>query len=157
MPADRTQDFGSVAIAALLVLFGAVVIWETTTYVDFDSAVFPRTAAIAMVLFCLLYIVLWLAGLIAPRAEETEPGSWPRRIALVASMLATALAMPWLGFVPSALLSFAALTIIAMYEPWTGRRAAIYALVGIAVVIGFYVLFALVLRVPLPAGQIFAG
>jgi hypothetical protein len=45
---------------------------------------------------------------------------------------------------------FAALTVLAMYEPWDGKRATVYTVVGIAIVTGFYVLFAKVFLVPLP-------
>jgi len=159
MPTDRTRDFGSVIIAALILLFGAVVIWDTTTYADFDSAVFPRIVSSVMIAFCLLYMLLWLMGFAGSRTGdgETEDGSWPRRIALVVLMLGGTLVMPWTGFIVSSLATFAALTLIAMYEPWTKLRLIVYPLVGIAVVIGFYVLFGELLRVPLPVGTLFDG
>jgi hypothetical protein len=156
---ERTRDFGSVIIAALILLFGVVVIWDTTTYSDFDSAVFPRIVSSGMIALCLLYIVLWLIGLAGARAGdgETEEGSWPRRVGLVILMLGGTLAMPWAGFILSSLVTFAALTLIAMYEPWTTTRIIVYPLVGIAVVLGFYVLFGELLRVPLPEGTWFDG
>jgi hypothetical protein len=44
-----------------------------------------------------------------------------------------------------------------MYEPWTRLRVIVYPLVGIAVVLGFYLLFGEILRVPLPVGSLFEG
>lgn len=154
MRASFANDIGGVVAAALLALFGALVIRETGTYADFDSAVFPRTVAIVMVALSIGYIVLWLAGFVRP-TPPSEPGSWPRRIGLVAAMLAAAFAMPWTGFIASSLALFAALAVLAMYERWTTARLIIYPLIGVAIVVGFYVLFGQLLRVPLPAGQLF--
>lgn len=156
MATERGRDFGS-PIAAALILIGAVVVLrEATTYVDFDSAVFPRSVAILMIALCLLYIILWLIGFYRS-AEVEEPGSWPRRIGLVLIMLASVLLMPWSGFLLSSLIAFALLTLLAMYEPWTMLRTISYSLVGLAIVIGFYVLFAQFLHVPLPVGTLFTG
>jgi hypothetical protein len=121
--------------------------------------VFPRIVSAGMIAFCLLYIVFWLIGLAGYRtgSDETEEGSWPRCVALVVLMLGGTLAMPWAGFILSSLVTFAALTFIAMYEPWTKMRIIVYPLVGIAVVLGFYVLFGELLRVPLPVGTWFDG
>lgn len=156
MPTRGANDIGSVAVAALILIFGALVIWETTTYADFDSGVFPRTVALVMVALCLLYIVLWLAGL-TRSIPPSEPGSWLRRILLVVLMLVAAFVMPWTGFLLSSIVMFALLTALAMYEPWTAWRAAAYPLIGLAIVIGFYVLFGEFLRVPLPEGRLFGG
>jgi hypothetical protein len=156
MRTDLLRSIGSVVIAALLLICGAVVLWETTTYFDFDSAIFPRTVASLLVALCLIHILLWLMGLAAP-SESAEPGSSPRRIGLVLLMLAGAFAMPWLGFILSALATFGCLTLLAMYEPWTRLRVIVYPLVGIAVVLGFYLLFGEILRVPLPVGSLFEG
>jgi hypothetical protein len=154
MQTSRSSGIGGVIVAALMVIFAAVVIWETTTYADFDSAVFPRTVAIVLIACCLAYIAMWLAGL-TRAAPPAEDGSSPRRVGLVLLMLASAFIMPWAGFVLSSLLLFAALTALAMYERWTPFRLIVYPLVGIAIVIGFYMLFGQLLRVPLPAGQLF--
>jgi putative tricarboxylic transport membrane protein len=154
MRASSATDIGGVAAAALLALFGALVIWDTTSYSDFDSAMFPRTVAMIMIALCIGYIAMWLAGLARP-LPQAESGSWPRRIGLVLTMLAAGFAMPWSGFIASSLALFAVLTVLAMYERWTPARMIVYPLVGIAIVVGFYVLFGQFLRVPLPVGQIF--
>ena len=154
MRTDQPRSIGSVVIAALLLICGAVVLWETTTYFDFDSAIFPRTVASLLVALCLIYIVLWLMGL-TRALDPAEPGSWPRRIGLVLLMLAGAFAMPWAGFILSSLVTFGCLTLLAMYEPWTRLRIIVYPLIGIAIVFGFYLLFGEILRVPLPVGSLF--
>ena len=154
------RDVGTAVVAALMVLFGAAAISDTYSYFDFDSAVFPRTVAIVLILLSLAVLVRWVAqrtGVIgaAPNEAIENGGSWPRRIALVVVMLAAALAMPWVGFLVAALVSFAMLLVIAMHDPWTPARIVVYPLVGLAIVVGFYVLFAELLMVPLPDGRWF--
>jgi hypothetical protein len=84
------------------------------------------------------------------------PGaSTPRRVALVAAMLISTALMPYLGFLISGVAAFAAIMLIAMYDPWTRYRKIVYPLVCVGVVVGFYTMFAKVLLVPLPAGLLF--
>lgn len=154
MPTESRRDTGGAVVAALLVALGCFVIWDTLSYVDSDSAVFPRTFAYVMIASSIAYIVVWLLG----RGEapgELEGGSMIRRVLLVAVMLGGSLAMPWTGFIPAALVVFAALTLVAMYDPWTPYRMAVYPLIGLAMVFGFYYLFSKVLLVPLPTGRLF--
>lgn len=156
MPTDVKKDTGGAVVAACLTALGALVVFDTTTYADSDSAVFPRTFAIVMILASVAYIVTWLMGRGAS-AGEAEAGSMPRRVLLVAIMLGGTLAMPWVGFLAASIPVFAALTLVAMYDPWTKARAVVYPLVGIAIVLGFYVLFKEVLLVPLPTASLFQG
>jgi len=156
MSADNEKDYGGAIMAVLLIAFGVFAVHDTTRYADPDSAVFPRAVAMGLIAIAATYLLMWLLGRAVP-AEYRERGSWLRRIAFITVMLATALAMPWVGFVPAALASFALLMIIAMYDAWTPKRAAIYGLTGLAVVLGFYVLFAKLLQVPLPKGWLFQG
>ena len=158
---ERSADLGTAVVASLLVIFGAAAIWDTFSYADFDSAVFPRMVAGVLILLALSVLVRWVAqrtGAVAmtPTENDESSGSWPRRIALVVVMLAAVLAMPWLGFLVAATVSFGALLVIAMHDPWTPARIVVYSLVGLAIVVGFYVLFAKLLMVPLPAGSYFA-
>jgi putative tricarboxylic transport membrane protein len=63
--------------------------------------------------------------------------------------------MPYVGFLVSGVAAFAAITMIAMYDPWTRYRKIVYPLVCVGVVLGFYTMFAKVLLVPLPVGLLF--
>jgi putative tricarboxylic transport membrane protein len=145
---------GSVVVAALMIAVACVVLWDSTRYTDADSAVFPRTFAVVLIVASLAYIVVWLLGRADPEVPPS-PGSAPRRILLVVAMLAGALAMPMIGFVAAALPVFGALLLVAMYDPWTRFRMVVYPLVGIAVVLGFYYVFQELLLVPLPAARLF--
>ncbi len=153
---DEPTEYGGAIVAILLIAFGVFALYDTTTYADSDSAVFPRTVAIGLIAASALHLLVWLVGQAGP-AVINPPGSWLRRIAFVVVMLLTAFAMPWVGFIPAALVSFALLMTIAMYDRWTLKLIAIYSAVGVAVVFGFYTLFAKFLLVPLPKGWLFQG
>ena len=150
-------DLGGIIVAAALIVLGIVALWDTTNMADADSFVFPRMVAISMIGFCILFIALQM---IAPSLGTNEEagmsgGSNPRRIGLVIAMILAASLMPWLGFLVSGALSFAAIMLLAMYDRWTPFRKLVFPLVGIVVVAGFYVIFAELLLVPLPVGSLF--
>jgi hypothetical protein len=148
------RDLPGSLIAAAFILFGALCWWDTTDMSDPDSYVFPRMVIVLMIAFSLLLILrnLLLGG---GRHHLSTAGSWPRRVGLVAAMLLGALAMPLVGFLPSGIAVFLAIMLLAMYDPWTGYRRVVFPLVGFAIVVGFFVLFSEVLRVPLPLGSLF--
>lgn len=152
MQTDR-RDIGGMVAAAILIAIGAVALYDTTTYSDIDSAVFPRTVAIALMLSAIGYIVYALVR--GERTVRAPGGSYPRRIALVAGMLGAVVAMPWIGFVASGLVAFFCLTLVAMHDPWTPGRMILYPLVGVAIVLGFFALFRYGFLVPLPEGRLF--
>lgn len=148
------RDLGGTLIAIGFILLGALAWWDTTGMADPDSYVFPRTVIILMIAFSLLLILRNLVRGGGRHHRSTE-GSWPRRIGLVAVMIVGALAMPVLGFLPAGAAIFLALLGLAMYDPWTPYRRIVFPLVGLAIVVGFYVLFSEMLRVPLPVGSLF--
>lgn len=154
MPTDPRRDMSAIVVGVLFILLGAVVLHDTTTYVDADSYVFPRTIAITLIVLSLLLVIL-KAVRPGPAAEAPAPGSTPRRIGLVLAMLAASAAMPYVGFLVSGLAAFGAIMALAMYDRWTRRRAVLFGLAGVGIVAGFYGLFAGLLRVPLPVGTVF--
>jgi putative tricarboxylic transport membrane protein len=149
-----SRDLPGTIIAVVFIFLGALAWWDTTDMVDPDSYVFPRTVIALLIAFSLLLILRnLLRG--GGQYHRSTAGSWPRRIGLVAVMMGGALLMPLVGFLPAGVTVFLALMALAMYDPWTRFRALVFPLVGVAVVIGFYVLFSAVLRVPLPLGSLF--
>lgn len=155
MPTEQNiqRDVGGMVVAAVLILLGCLVWWDTLGYADADSFVFPRTVAAAMIVFCIALIVF---NLIKPVAQqENQKGSVLRRTGLVAAMLIAGLLMPVLGFLLSGLISFLCILALAMYDPWTPKRLLVYPLVATAVVLGFHFLFLKVFLVPLPVGSWF--
>ena len=149
------RDTASIVMACLFIVLGSVALWDTTNMMDSDSSVFPRAIAIAMILLSLLLIVQKLVYPAAAKAEADARASTPRRTVLVAVMLLCCGLMPWLGFLISGIATYLLLMLVAMYDTWTPVKKIIYPLIAVAVVLGFYGLFAHLLQVPLPAGVLF--
>ena len=150
MTAKPERDTPGIVVAAAFILTGALFVAESRNLVDADSYVFPVAICIVMITLSLIFII---KGLIAPHPDKDETivtGSTFRRVGLVVAMLASAFAMPFVGFLPAGQGVFAALTLLAMFEPWTPKRLFVYSLTGVATVAAFYVVFAKVFLVPLP-------
>jgi hypothetical protein len=150
MTAKREYDTPGIILAAIFILIAGIFLIESRNLVDSDSYVFPVAICTAMIAFSIIFIV-W--NLLKPHPDKEAtlvPGSTPRRIGLVALMLLSALIMPYVGFLPAGIGVFAALMVLAMFEPWTWKRVMIYVVVCVAVVTGFYVIFDIIFLVPLP-------
>lgn len=146
----RRADFAGAAVAGLAVLAAGAAWRDTMTMVDADSYIFPRAVISAMVFFSVCLIIHSFTRAKAAAAEAG--GSTVRRVLLTGVMLAGAAMMPYAGFMVSGLFVFAVLMCVSMHEPWTRRRMTVYPAAGIAIVTGFYFLFADILLVPLPDG-----
>ncbi len=146
---DSTQrSLGSFIISVLFIIAGIVTLYDTTSYSDLDSKVFPRASAIALIICASVSLIY---GLIKPTAEEGfGHGSWWRRILLVLTMLVSCFAMPYLGFLGATAIAFIGGLIAAMHDQWTIKKVLLYWGSGAVIMIAFYVLFKLVLKVPLP-------
>jgi hypothetical protein len=150
MPAKPERDTPGIILAASFILLAAVFLYDSRNLVDPDSYVFPAAICAVMTVLSICFIVYQLVRPHPDPEATATPGSTVRRVGLVVVMLASAFLMPYAGFILAGLGVFAALTVLAMYEPWDGKRATVYTVVGIAIVTGFYVLFAKVFLVPLP-------
>jgi len=151
------KDLSGMVVAAIFIFIAVVSIWDTTDMTDADSYIFPRAIAISMIGFCILFIVQQMVSPSMGKNDEAgvSGGSTPRRIGLVAAMVISSLLMPWLGFLVSGVLAFGSIMLLAMYDEWTAARRLAFPLIGIAIVVGFYFMFAELLLVPLPVGSIF--
>ena len=150
MPVKREYDTPGIILAAIFILIAAIFLIDSRNLADPDSYVFPAAICSVMIALCIGFIV-W--NLLKPHPDKEAtllPGSTLRRVGLVVLMLASAFIMPYVGFLPAGIGVFAALMVLAMFEPWTWKRALTYALVCVAIVTGFYVIFDIVLLVPLP-------
>lgn len=155
MPSEPRRDYGTIVFAALFVLLGLWVLWQSVGMSPL-GAVFPRTIAIAMVVFsaALIGMHLWRAP--APQTEEPkQPESHLRRAGLVGVMLLWVFSIPIIGFAVTSLIAFLLIIVIANYDPWTPRQGTLYALSALLVVAGFYLLFGYALNVPMPTGILF--
>ena len=150
MSAKPDRDTPGIILAAIFILLGAVFLYDSRSLLDPDSYVFPAAICTTMIVLSIAFII-W--NMVRPQPDPEAaptPGSTPRRVGLVVVMLSSAFVMPYAGFLLAGLGVFAALMMLAMYEPWNPKRAAVYTVAGVAIVTGFYVLFAKVFLVPLP-------
>lgn len=139
---------GTLVVASLFVMVGVITLYDTTTYSDLDAKVFPRAAAIVLILSSLAVI---FAALLRPVHEPGfGQGSWWRRVLLVACMLTACFLMPHVGFLPAGFIAFGGAMVAAMHERWSLQTAAGYTVAGIVIMVGFYALFRFALNVPLP-------
>ncbi len=141
-------SIGSFIVSALFIMVGIVTLYDTMSYSDLDSKVFPRAAAIVLILCSSISLIF---GLLKPTAEEGfGQGSWWRRLLLVLTMLISCFAMPHLGFLGASAIAFIGGLIAAMHDQWTSKKLLLYWGSGALIMIAFYVLFKMVLQVPLP-------
>lgn len=151
------SDMGGIIVSVLMIMIGVIAIWDTTSMIDSDSYVFPRVVAGSMIALSILFIVKQFFIPSMGRNDEagSAGGSHIRRVCLVVAMVVCALLMPLIGFLLSGILAFMAIMMLAMYDEWTVKLRVVFPLVGVAIVGGFYLMFAKLLLVPLPVGVIF--
>lgn len=142
-------DLGAIGIMAAVAITALV----QSAGLGRDAAVFPRTIAIAMLVFCALAALRTLVARIV--TDEPSGGSWPRRIALPLVMLIAAMLVPQIGFLASGLLMGLSLMVVAEYRP---HGATGWLVLGASValaIVAFTLAFRDLLAVPLPAGRLF--
>jgi hypothetical protein len=142
------SNFGSLIVSIFFILAGFLTLYDTQSYTDADSSVFPQAAAILLILCA---SVSTIQNLIRPMADEGfGRGSWWRRLLLVTTMLLTCFAMPYIGFLLAAAISFVGGMIAAMHDRWSLKALIVYLGSGALIMVVFYILFRYVLYVPLP-------
>ncbi len=141
-------QFGSLLISAMFVFIGLITLYDTISYSDRDSQVFPQTVAIILIITA---AISFIARFINPSDEGGfGQGTWWRRILLIVAMFITCFAMPVIGFLLAGIIAFVSGLIAAMHDKWSLKTAFIYGCSGMAVMISFFVLFKFILYVPLP-------
>ena len=147
-PGFGRSNAGSLVIATMLIVVGVVVLIDTAGYADMDSKIFPRAAAVMLILSAAASAALTLTRPV--RVEGWGAGDWWRRGLLVGSMLAAALLMPAIGFLTASVIVFAGGLVAGMHGRWGRREAVLYPLFAAVIAGGFYALFKYALYVPLP-------
>lgn len=143
------RDIAGIAGSAVFIVVGAFAIWGARDFTPLGS-VFPRTIAVAMIVFAAVYIAMALLRPQAP-AAATAGSNW-RRSALIAVLLLWSFLFERIGFLATSVFAYAAILVIANYDRWTPRLAMIYTAVGTVVLGGLYAIFHYLLQVPLPQG-----
>lgn len=144
------RDVASMVACVAFMAAGIAAFSATSDYSSLGS-VFPRTISALMIFFAGLYLVL--AWLKPSGKRQQEGGSTIRRASVIVVMVAWAFAMAPIGFLTSSLIAFALLLVIAHYGRWTPRLALTYAVMAALVLGSLYMLFKVVLQVPLPQGM----
>ncbi|MEN0041504.1 MAG: tripartite tricarboxylate transporter TctB family protein [Pseudomonadota bacterium] len=139
---------GTLIASAFFIFAGVVTLWDTQSYTDRDSQVFPQTVAIVLIICATCALVMTL--LKGDESQGFSTGVWWRRVLLVMSLLVACFAMPYVGFLAAGVLAFVGGLIAAMHDRWTAKAALIYGLSELAVMTAFYTVFRYVLLVPLP-------
>ncbi len=141
------RDTAGVLCAVLLAAIGAASVWAARDFSDL-GAVFPSTVGALMLVLGLLYLVFGITG--KGQSTAALEGSLARRVALALVMLFWVFTLDALGFLVSSALSMGALLWIANYDRWHLRSVTLYGGSALLLLLGFYVLFKVVLGVPLP-------
>ncbi len=139
---------GSLIVSALFVIVGFVTLYDTTSYTDKDSQVFPQTVAVVLIVTA---AISFITRFLKPSDEGGfGRGIWWRRLLLVGTMFLTCFVMPLIGFLPAGIIAFAGGLIAAMHDRWSTKTAVLYWVCGAVIMITFYALFKFVFHVPLP-------
>jgi putative tricarboxylic transport membrane protein len=145
------RDISGIVGSAIFIIVGILAFWGARDFSPLGS-VFPRTMAVAVVVFAAAYIAM---ALLRPTAPAAKPiGSPWRRGAAMAVLLVWAFLLGHVGFLATSVVAYTALLVIANYDRWTPRMAVTYAVVGALVLGGLYWVFHDVLQVPLPRGML---
>jgi putative tricarboxylic transport membrane protein len=139
---------GSLIVTAFFFIAGIVTLYDTTSYSDTDSQVFPQTVAIGLILFTSISLITQF--LKPSESEGFGSGIWWRRALLIVTMLLACAIMPYGGFLPAGAIAFAGGLIAAMHDHWSFRTVLVYWGSGIVVMVAFFTLFKFALQVPLP-------
>lgn len=146
---NTTQSkVGSLVISGLFVIAGFITLWDTTSYTDRDSQVFPTTVAIILIVTSAAAFILEF--LRPTTIEGFGQGVWWRRVLLVVTMFLCCFAMPKIGFLPAGAIAFVGGLVSAMHDRWSVKTVLIYWGAGGVTMLAFYSLFKFGLHVPLP-------
>lgn len=148
---QQRRDTAGIVLCGVLFVVGALVLYAS---MDFSTlgAVFPRTVAAVMMVFCVAYAVTAWRPAHPPAAAAEGGGSSVRRIGLFLVMLLWAVVLPTVGFLLTSIVAYVLITLLANYGAWTPRKVLNRAVAGTLILVGFYVLFRNFLYVPLPTG-----
>lgn len=148
MNTSRQGHIGALVIAVLFILIGLLALYDTTTYADRDSRVFPQT--IAIILIITASIALIRQFLTAEGDYGFGRGIWWRRGLFVITMFATCLLIPKIGFLAAGTIAFGGGLIAAMHDRWSLRTILLYWGSGAVLMVSFFAIFKYLLYVPLP-------
>lgn len=147
MAEAHSRDIAGAVACAVMVALGAAT-WVAAGEFSDLGAVFPRTIGGLLVAFGVVWLLLFALG--RTRAAPALEGAHWRRAAVAGVMLAWAFALAPLGFLPASAAACTVLLLVSRHGRWSLPALLGQALATALLLIGLYVLFQHVLRVPLP-------
>jgi hypothetical protein len=145
-----SRDVYGLAFCIFFLILGGAIWWASMTYSDL-GAIFPRTIASLLILLSATYIV---RVIVWPKEVEYDfDGSNIRRILLFLTLVIWAFTLEVFGFLTTSIVGFILILLISNYDKWTFKRALGLVLSGLSVLIALYIVFKLLLNVPLPTGM----
>ena len=107
-------QIGSLLASLFFICTGLITLYDTTSYTDRDSQVFPQTVAIILVVTA---TVSFIARFLEPSDEGGfGTGIWWRRILLIMTMFLMCFLIPKIGFLSAGVVAFSGGLIAAMHE-----------------------------------------
>lgn len=145
---SNTGQLGSLLTSLFFVCAGLITLYDTLSYSDRDSQVFPQTVGTILVITA---SISFLTRFLNPKSEGGfGRGIWWRRVLLIVTMFLMCILIPKIGFLPAGAVAFVGGLIAAMHEGWSPKTLLLYPISGAIVITGFFALFKFVLHVPLP-------
>jgi putative tricarboxylic transport membrane protein len=151
---QRAMRDSDVLAGGVLAALGVYIIMQANRweYMGFDGpgpGFFPLWYGLAITILSLWLVMARVLKLRRDGAGGVDWSGVGRTLGTWALFSASVAVMPWLGFV----ISFALLTLVLVRVQFARTwRTALFTAIGLSV--GFYVLFPLLLDVPLPAGKL---
>jgi putative tricarboxylic transport membrane protein len=151
---QRAMRDSDVLAGGVLAALGVYIIMQANRweYMGFDGpgpGFFPLWYGLAITILSLWLVMARVLKLRRDGAGGVDWSGVGRALGTWALFSASVAVMPWLGFV----ISFALLTLVLVRVQFARTwRRALFTAIGLSV--GFYVLFPLLLDVPLPAGKL---
>ena len=139
---------GILAIIAGLAVMSGTFGFREIPGQQFGSAFFPRILAVAMILTGLVQIWAGRRGALLALSDVLHGRGAIQSLCVVLAVIGWVVIAPIFGFIATTAVMIAALSVVA------GAQAIRAAAVGIAMSCLLFVIFGVVLRVPLPRGPI---
>lgn len=147
---DRQIDIPTALVALVIAAIAAVAVWQAREFSAFGS-IFPLVTGVTLMLASLAVVVRSVTGRAPAKARPIRSAAGLRNSLLLISVLAVwALTLEWVGFAISSWVCFIGVALIADNRRPTLRRGALFAIVGVVVVLGLQFLFGQLLNVRLP-------
>lgn len=147
---DRQLDLPTSVVALVIAAIAAVAVWQAREFSAFGS-IFPLVTGVTLLLASLAVFVRGVTGRAPTKERPVRSVAGLRNsLALIGVLAVWALTLEWVGFAIASWVCFVGLALIADNRRPTLRRGALFAIVGVVVVVGLQLLFGQLLNVRLP-------